>query len=84
MAVAGLLFLWRSQHRLDRRGYLLQAGVVTIGIMLMVLGFYLPRGTPAVTTFLVGGSLAGLFFFFPDIVYYLLRRYDRIRDSSSK
>jgi hypothetical protein len=77
MAIAGLRFLWKSQHRLDLRGYLVQAGMVIVGLILMILAFYVPRGTAALTVAIGGGALLGGFFLFPDIVYYLLRFYDR-------
>jgi hypothetical protein len=77
LGVMGLLGLWKVQHRLDRRGYTLQAAAVLAGFLFIFAGYYLPRTPVAGTIFVTGLLLAGIFLLFPEVVYWLLLLYDR-------
>ena len=81
MSVLGLLGLWKLQHRLDRRGYLLQAGIILAGIVLIAIGAPPRRGAAAVALFDCGVILVTAFLLCPEIIYRLLRLYDRWRAS---
>ena len=73
----GLIGLWKLQHRLDRRGYLLQGGIILAGCIFIAVAFpHLPE-KPAVALFDSGIILVTLFLLCPEIIYQLLRLYDR-------
>jgi hypothetical protein len=84
MGILGLRFLWKSQHRLDRRGYLVLASLILIGVIFVIIGFPPRPGLVAVILFDSGVILIGALLLFPDIVYYSLRFYDRRRAHRSE
>ena len=74
----GVFFLFQElQHRLDRRGYLSQAGIVLAGIIFIALGAPPRRGIAAVALFDCGVILVAVFLFCPEIIYHVLRLYGR-------
>jgi len=76
----GLRGLWKYQHRLDRRGYLVQVAAIIAGGLLIGLGFLPHGGLPLTILFCLGVFLVWAFLLFPDIVYYLLRLWDRMKE----
>lgn len=79
LSMMGLVGLWRLQHRLDRRGYLLQAAIILAGSIFIAVAFPRLPETPAVALFDSGVILVTLFLLCPEIIYQLLRLYDRGR-----
>ena len=84
MGVIALRGLWRLQHRLPSRGYLIQFGLVLIGFVFFIIGFPPKPGFAAVILFDTGVILMAAFLLFPDIVYYSLRLHDRLRKRRDK
>jgi hypothetical protein len=74
MGILGRRGLWKLQHPLDLRGYLLQAGAFLTALTATILGYYIP-GFAGVVLFDAGVISMGLFLLVPDIVYYSLRSY---------
>lgn len=77
LGILGLLGLWKVQHRLDRRGYLVQAALIITGIVLIIMGAPPRTSATAVGLFDCGVVLVGVFLLFPEILYWLLLFYDR-------
>jgi hypothetical protein len=75
MTVLALRAIWKLQHRLDLRGYLLQAGAFLFALVATLAGYYLP-GPIGVVLFDSGVILMFLFLSAPDVIYYGLRFYD--------
>jgi hypothetical protein len=73
MTLLGLRAVWGLQHRLDLRGYLLQAAAFLLALLATLAGYYLP----STLLFESGVVLMGLFLLVPDVIYYGLRFYDR-------
>lgn len=82
MAAGGLRAVWRLQHPLDLRGYVLQAGLFLLGLAIALVGFYMLARLIRVILFDCGIVLMGVFLLLPDLVYQLLRLYDERRGSS--
>jgi hypothetical protein len=79
LAIMGLRGLWKLQHRLDWRGYLLQATTILAGCIFMAIGFPRRPNRIALALFDSGVILVTALFLFPDFAYYSLRFYDRCR-----
>ncbi len=79
LAYWGLRTLWKYQHRLDFRGYLLQFGAIAVGILLIWVGLVFHGGLALTIVFGVGVFLVWAFLLFPDIIYYSLRFWDRLK-----
>jgi hypothetical protein len=75
MTALGLRAIWRLQHRLDWRGYLLQAGAFLMALAAAITGYYLPSPI-GVILFDSGVILMAVFLSVPNVVYYGLRFYD--------
>jgi hypothetical protein len=78
IGMLGLRGLWKLQHPLDVRGYLLQAGAFLTALLATLVGYYAPYSA-GVVLFDAGVILMGAFLLVPDIIYYSLRSYDRRR-----
>ena len=74
MAILGLRGLWKLQHALTVKGYMLQAGAFLASLSVALIGYYLPN-TFGTILFDCGVILIGAFLFIPDIIYYLLKYY---------
>jgi hypothetical protein len=75
----GVRTAWKYQHRLNLRGYLVQAGAILVGAVLIALAFRVPRGPLAATLIGFGGFGVLIFLLFPDVVYYSLRFWDHVK-----
>jgi hypothetical protein len=83
MAVAGLRGIWKLQHSLDLRGYLLQAGLFLLGLVMALVGFYMPAGLTRAIVFDCGILSMAVFLLLPEAIYRLMRFYDRQRGSQA-
>jgi hypothetical protein len=82
LTVMGLRGLWKLQHKLDLRGYLLQAAGFAAGLALTLAGYYQSNRVGAIL-FDIGVISMGAFVMIPDLIYYCLRLYDRYRTRRS-